>query len=508
MSGYPQDLLAAKGMGCGWHVTAVGCLLLGTLGPAPGQSVSASTAGLSQTLSLSESVELALQHNKTIQSAYLDRIAQQFDLRVAEDKFTPKFLMSPGIDRTQSSNVSASVPSTTTTTNPSGAVTSLGMSGAVNQALVSGARVSLSANQASVRTVGGDPYRSSGWNLSLIQPLLKGAGADVANASVVVARYAEQANVLALKAVITDTLTEVGTAYRAYFKTVKALAINQQSVRRSKDLLTINRNLIAAGRMAEVDIVQSEADVANQEFNLTAAEGAVDSARLALLKVLGLSTQTRVLPQDRMDMQSVHYEYAQALDMALQNRADYLSGMLSVEVARTRLMLAQNNLLPDLSVSGGYSQAQLASNAPGLSSNGSNWSVGLRLTVPLGDLSLQQVVVQTKVDLEKAELSLKKLRESIEIDIQNALRNVDISLRQVKLAERARELAEKKFAVETEKLKVGRSSNFQLVLFQNDLVNAQNSELNTTIGYLDALSALENKLGIVLDTWGVSLVRR
>ena len=505
MSAYPQETVAAVDLSRLMKCLTVGLSLLVCLCLQVGAQ-SAQTA--SQTLSLSESVALAVVNNKTIQAAYLDRVAQQFDLRVAEDKFTPKLYLSPGIERTQSNSVSSSVPSTTTTGSTTGAVTTFGLSGVLNQALVTGAKVSVGASQASVRTAGGEPYRSNGWNLSLSQPLLKGAGTNVATASVVLARYAEQANILALKSVMTDTLTEVVSTYRAYFKAVKALAISQQSVSRSRDLLTINRNLIASGRMAEIDIVQSEADVANQEFSFVATEGAMDAARLALLKSLGLSTQTRVLPQDQIDMQAIRYEYQQALDLALRNRADYLTATLGIEVARTRLMLAQNNLLPDLSLIGGYSQSQTITSSPGLAGSGSNWSVGLRLTVPLGDLSLQQVLVQSKVDLEKAELGLSKLREGIEIDVQNALRNVDISLRQVKLSQRARELTEKKFAVETEKLKAGRSTNFQLVVFQNDLVNAQNNELNTTVSYLDALSTLENKLGIVLEKWGVSLVRR
>jgi outer membrane protein TolC len=208
-----------------------------------------------QILSLSDSIELAVTNNKTIQSAYLDRIAQQFDLRVAEDKFNPKLYLSPGIERTQSnaSNVSSSLPGTTTTASQTGAVTTAGLSSVMNQALVTGAKVSVSATQASVRTVGGDPYRSSAWNISLVQPLLKGAGIEVSNASVAIARYAEQANILALKSVITDALIEVTSTYRAYFKAMKALTIGRQSLSRSRDLLVINRSLIAVGRMAEID---------------------------------------------------------------------------------------------------------------------------------------------------------------------------------------------------------------------------------------------------------------
>jgi len=76
------------------------------------------------------------------------------------------------------------------------------------------------------------------------------------------------------------------------------------------------------------------------------------------------------------------------------------------------------------------------------------------------------------------------------------------------LAQLSRELSLKKFDVETEKLKVGRSSNFQLVSFQNDLVSAQNNELNSIVNYLNAVTALERTLGITLDKWGVSIAER
>lgn len=41
-------------------------------------------------LTLSDAIYLGLRNNRAIRNAYLDRIAQTFDLRVAEDRFTPK----------------------------------------------------------------------------------------------------------------------------------------------------------------------------------------------------------------------------------------------------------------------------------------------------------------------------------------------------------------------------------------------------------------------------------
>lgn len=45
-------------------------------------------------------IALAIQQNRTIRNAYLDRIVQRYDLRVAEDKFTPKLYLTPSVTAT------------------------------------------------------------------------------------------------------------------------------------------------------------------------------------------------------------------------------------------------------------------------------------------------------------------------------------------------------------------------------------------------------------------------
>jgi outer membrane protein TolC len=132
------------------------------------------------------------------------------------------------------------------------------------------------------------------------------------------------------------------------------------------------------------------------------------------------------------------------------------------------------------------------------------WNVGLSLSIPFyGDLSREQQIVSAKTNLKKAEVSLQETRFSIEIDVKDAVRNVYSRLTQVDLATKARILAERQLAVEQEKLNVGRTTNFQLVTFQNDLVNAQNNELNAKIAYLNALSGLDQIIGTTLDTWKI-----
>ena len=464
-------------------------------------------------MSLADCVRIALENNKTIQAAYLDRVVQKFDLRVAQDKFTPKMILSSGVERDIGRSNSGGTVAT------SGA-SAADVSASINQAVPTGARINLTTGQTASKADGQGRVTDHGWTLSLTQPLLKGGGLEVGRASVTAAQINEQVNIMTLKSVVTDTLASVITAYRTYLRSVKALVIARESVARARQLLQTNRELIAAGRMAEIDLVQSEADLANQEFNLLATENSTDAARLALVRLLDIDINTPVQPEDKFELQAQAYPLEEAKALALMNRPDYQSLRLGVETSRLRLMLAQNNRLPDLSFNAGYSRSNqsgsgVASGATAGSAatatpagDARALSLGLRLSIPFGDLSFEQAEVSARIDLEKTELSLAKQRELIDIDVQNASRNVDMSLRQVRLAQRANELAQKKFAVESEKLKVGRSSNFQLVSFQNDLVNAQYNELGATINYLEAVTAMERAMGILLDRWGVSLARR
>ena len=57
------------------------------------------------------------------------------------------------------------------------------------------------------------------------------------------------------------------------------------------------------------------------------------------------------------------------------------------------------------------------------------------------------------------------------------------------------------------KLNLGLSTNFQLVDFEDDLVNVQNREVDAIISYLNALTRLDQTLGTTLETWRIDVDR-
>ncbi|HCJ6323682.1 TolC family protein [Citrobacter farmeri] len=440
-------------------------------------------------LTLSDAIYLGLRDNRSIRSMYLDRIAQKFDLRVAEDRFTPKLMLSAGYisernqdDRWRQGNITP----TTTLLTPYGTRVSLGWAGR--------------------HTRSRDAGRSSndGANISVIQPLLRGAGKEIATAPVRMARLNEQLNRLSLKLTVSLTVTRIITAYRELLQAQEQVKIARESLARSRQLVGVNRAMIAAGRMAEFDIVQTEADVASQELALEDARNQLDATRLALLQLLALDLNTPVVASDDLQVHQVEVNTRQAFLQAEASQPAWLAQLITSEQAAIDLAVAGNNRLWDVSLVGGASQVHDRSEHGGASRTWDNY-IGVQVEIPVGDLSARQAEVQAQVNVKTSVLRQQEASQQLERDVTNAVRDIATRWRQYEIALRVRDLSRRKLEIEREKLTVGRSSNFQVLSFENDLRNAEYARLNALITYLNTQTQLDQTLGTTLQSWDITL---
>lgn len=448
-------------------------------------------------LTLADAVFIALRYNRTIESAYLNRVVQRYDLRVAEDKFKPKLTLAVGADviraitpNSAATTYAAAWSPTVSWLTPTGAQFTFGWANTVSAGDLPSAATSV-------------------LDLAVVQPLLRGGGTDVNRASVTVARINEQANRLALRNTLISTITTVIQAYRSFLQARDQVGIARDALARSRELLAVNQELVTAGRMAEVDVVQTEANIASNELAVVQAENSHDGARLRLLQELDIDGSTRIEPVEKLDADRVDVTYEAALGYALANRTDYLQAVLQQDVGRINLMLARDGRMWELNVRAGATfgsgQRGLRSAVERTTDDNRNFRAGIELRIPIGDLSLEQRVVQAQIGLQQTEINLEEQRQSISISVRDAVRNVDLTWRSLALARRSRELSERKLQIEREKLRAGRSSNFQVLSFETDLNNARNSELGAIVNYLNALTTLDQTLGSTLETWQIEL---
>ena len=436
-------------------------------------------------LSLADAVFLGLRDNRTIRSAFLQRVAQKFDLRVAEDQFTPKLVLSglylTGRNQDDRYRTSEVVP-TTTLLSELGTRFSLSWTNRLNQADRTGR------------------YQSNGLTFSVIQPLLRDAGPEVTTAPVRLARLAEQANRLSLKSTVSQSVTQIVVAYRELLRTQEQLRIARDALVRSQQLMEVNKALIVAGRMAEFEIVQTEADSATQELGVEEAANNLDANRRGLLRLLAFDLNTPIRASDALGAKRVDLNVAQALRVALENQPEYLMQLISSEQAAINLLAAKNQRLWDVSLVGGASQLRDKILGDQTSNLNRQWDkyAGIQVNIPIGDLRSRQSEIRAEVDVKDKALRLAEMKQLTE-------RDVGTRWRQYEIAQRARDLSLRKLEIERDKLKVGRSSNFQVLSFETDLRNAENAQLNALIAYLNAQTLLDEKLGMTLESWDIAL---
>lgn len=450
------------------------------------------TTGQLIDLSLVDAVFLGLRGNRTIRSAYLDRIAQKYDLRVAEDYFNPKLLLVGRYIATRSQDDDSregNIAPMSRMITPIGTQLNLGWNTRINRS----------------DRYGGQ--RNDGVTFTVIQPLLRGAGRDVATAPTRLARLIEQNNRLTLQATVSDTVTRIILAYRELLRTQEQLGIANESLARSRQLLEINKALISAGRMAQFEIIQTEADTANQELGVEEARNQLEASKLALLQLLALNLNNPIYASDAPKAEPMQINELQAQRIALEHQPDYLRQVIASEQAGINFIVARNNSLWDVSLVGGANQTRDRIDGSYENRANRNWQsyAGIHIEIPIGDLSTRQSEVHAKVSADNQAVRIKEVEQQLERDIANAVRDVRSRWRQYEIAGRARDLSRKKLEFEREKLKVGRSSNFQVLSFENDLRNAENARLNALIGYLNAQTQLDQRLGMTLISWDIAL---
>jgi outer membrane protein TolC len=123
----------------------------------------------------------------------------------------------------------------------------------------------------------------------------------------------------------------------------------------------------------------------------------------------------------------------------------------------------------------------------------------------LGDRTIEQEFERRRISLIQAQNDLEEERQQIDINVANAVRDVRDNYQKLELAKELTELRRQELNNEEEKIRlgVGNTSVVDLVRFQDDLVNAQNAELNAQIDYLNSLTELDRILGTTLERWDI-----
>jgi outer membrane protein TolC len=365
--------------------------------------------------------------------------------------------------------------------------------------------------------------------LNLSQPLLRNFGTIMARREILVARNNLEISAYDLHKSLLDTIYTVEQAYWNLVYSIQNLEVQRQSLQLARDLLAKNERAVEVGQLAPIEVLSAQAEVATREADILQGEMQVKTNEDTLRTLLNLepgnqAPTTQIVPSDRPSYEPRAISLDEALLTAMDNRPDLRSARISLKNTELDLTYARNQLLPGLNLTASYSSPGISGDRllylndnplsgvvigsiPGGASDAlrdtmnfkyQNWTVGLTLDIPLSNVISRAGYAQARVNMEKALLTLKNQEQQAYLEIRNAVRTAETGYKRVQAYKAARELAEKKYEAETEKLKVGLSTNYTLLQYQRDLANARSAELKAVVDYTVALAALDRALGVSL----------
>jgi outer membrane protein len=486
-------------------------------------------------LTLSDVVKLVFQQNRDLKNAALDRIVQKQELKEAEGKFNPTF--TPNLSATlnhqfRTSNGSTSggdsastdtsnSDSSTTTNNSSNSSGSTGSnSGTDNTGESSiGSGNSLKLGDRSELTYGAQlsinwlspigtklstttsPFSQS-MDLIITQPLLRGAGHRVNTASVKNARLNEQKNILNLQQTQIDKLTDTVIAYRNLIKNQESVRIQELALESKRRQLQGIQALVEAGRKPKSELIQTEKSIADTERSLILAKNTHAQANSDLLKLIEADRAFMILIPNadvdairRSDLPRVNRPSQELLAIAYKNRTDYQQTQFDIETEKSNLLLAKDNRRWNLDLQG-----------TGNISESPRLSAGLVLSHTFGEQSTKTEKIRREIGVQKNENKRSQLTNTIRQEVSDRLRDINSNLVQVKTSQRSREFAQQQLDVAQTifRRRGGQVTLFEIIQKQDDLVTAQNEELQAKIDYLNAITTLEKTVGLTLEKWKVS----
>jgi len=380
-----------------------------------------------------------------------------------------------------------------------------------------------------------NPSYTSRLNFVLTQPLLKNFGWTVSRREILVAQHNLEASRSQFKSVLIDTVYSVEAAYWNLVYSIENLKTLSQALESGRDLLAKTKREVQVGTKAPIEVLNAEATVARREADILQAEALVKRSQDQLRALLNLSADPAaqglaLLPADQPEFRPFEITFEEAFARAMAARPDLETAKTTIATKAVNFKIAKNQRLPQLDL-------QLVKASPGISGRqyiydpgnpfgapigiieGSasqafkdtfkflynNWTAGVTLTIPVGDVIGKANYAYAKLDLEQAQARLKTQEQQIFLEVSDAVRTLETAAKSVDAYRIARELAEKQLEAEMKKLNVGMSTNYFVLTYQDALAQARSLEMRALVDYNVAVANIAKVTGTTLETRNITL---
>ena len=485
-------------------------------------------------ISLDDTVKLALENNSNIRIQETQVEAQKFVLLGAFQSFDPLLQTTANANRysTPGSSALQGVGQT-----GSSALNSLTQTGQVSyqEKFKTGTSINgaISSSKSSTNSSFNffNPYFDSTLSFQFTQPLLRNFGVFANTAPLIIARRTVQQSLASFQAQVNDAIFQVVTQYWAVVQARGSLQVEQESLSLAEASYERDKRALELGALPPLDIYRSQSEVAAR--NLQAIQGQYalkqteDNLRLTIganqdPAIHALSLDLTEKPEPEGELGSINMD--DALKSALAGRPEIDVANYALQNDDANIRLANNHLLPDLSLTGFYQSTGLGGNQYDLNTGalisrggfGSSFSqlggfgfpgygASLTLNLPIRNRGAESNLGAALVSRHRDLYTARQTQEEITLEVNNAVRQLEEARMTLEAGRVSYDLAQKSLAAEQRKYELGAETNFFVLDAQTKLAQANLDLLQTQVNYQVARAAVDHATGSLLKPYHVQI---
>lgn len=239
-------------------------------------------------------------------------------------------------------------------------------------------------------------------------------------------------------------------AYYNVLQRKNLVQVAESAVRMSGTQLALIEAQFSEGAVAKSDVLQMQVQLANYQQSLVSAEGTLSVAKKSLLACIGLPADTEFETTDSFSYEPFGLELSECLDYALENRPDAAAAQYTVKSAEAQKQAAKSGYRPTLSA---VASKSIADEKAFRHERSEAWEAGVTLSWNVFDNMVTAANVNAaKYTAERAqaeaELLLRNVRlqtESAYIRMKAAEANIQTTAEAIKHAENRYEIAKVRY---------------------------------------------------------------
>jgi len=346
-------------------------------------------------------------------------------------------------------------------------------------------------------------------SITVIQPLLQGAGTDYNRAAIASAKLGVKIARLNFKSTVLTTIFNVETAYFNLLYAREQYKVQQDTLKLAQELYDENIIKRQTGVLTDLDVMQAKVGVATARNQLILDEQQVHNNEDLLLQTLGeRDFKTSVGPIVFPSADQPDTSFDRAYKLARDNGPNLAITEATIEQYKLIALKARRNTLPQVNLSGGIgrSSAALSDYQASFGSwTGNSWSAGVTVSVPWGMQASRAAYRQAMAGVRSEETILDQNDQALIVQVRSAVRAVDTNTASVQASTEETQLAEKEYELQKAEFDAGLATSYDVLQAQNSLETARVTELQAKVALLTAIADLRFLEGSSLQRYHVNL---